>query len=369
MEQPYLEIQTAAGRRQIVLGRDPVSIGRHSENQVVVPDKLASRFHCVIEKAPDGYLIRDLGASNPTRVNGRPVRSALLAPGDVVTVGQTELVVVLPEALVEQPIDEITPDALAGILPGAPHEGDEDLEELTDSDVIDDDLDSMPIPIESDASQQDKANFLHDLRTLSEQAPAKPFGETDIALINSRGQLVHPAGPSPGTGASRETVDLIRLLLLVCFRGRASDIHLEPKGESQQLRVRIDGAMIDAARLPNEAGHRMASLIKILCELDPSQKSIVQEGHFVVNVPARGEHAQAGGARRVDYRVSFVPSVFGQKMVTRVLDPSNAPGRVADLKLPPPAERELLRSVRQDSGMVLVCGPTGSRARRPRSTR
>jgi type II secretory ATPase GspE/PulE/Tfp pilus assembly ATPase PilB-like protein len=117
-------------------------------------------------------------------------------------------------------------------------------------------------------------------------------------------------------------------VLLVAFRGRASDVHLEPKGESQQLRVRIDGVLVDAARLANESGTRLAALIKILCEIDPAQRSSVQEGHFVVNVPARGvglaEFAQ-GGARRVDYRVSFVPTVFGQKMVVRVLDPPADP--------------------------------------------
>ena len=81
MDRPYLQINTAAGRKQLVLGKDPISIGRHHENKLVLADSMASRFHCVIEKVPDGYLLRDLGASNPTRVNGRVVKSALLAAG------------------------------------------------------------------------------------------------------------------------------------------------------------------------------------------------------------------------------------------------------------------------------------------------
>src|SRR3954470_3990508 len=96
MDRPYIQINTAAGRKQLVLGKDPISIGRHHENKLVLPDSMASRFHCVIEKVPDGYLIRDLGASNPTRVNGRVVKSALLAPGDEVLVGSTKLVLVTP---------------------------------------------------------------------------------------------------------------------------------------------------------------------------------------------------------------------------------------------------------------------------------
>jgi general secretion pathway protein E len=359
-QQPYLEIRSDAGRQQVVLGRDPVTVGRHPENQIVVNDKLASRFHCVIEQTAEGFLLRDLGASNPTLVNGRPIKSVLLRTGDVVRVGLSELVVVLPD---ERRDGGVALEDLAAIAVPSGEGDDEELEELTESDVVDDDLNSIPIPSDVDAPQQETANALHDLRMLAEQAPTKPFGETEIALLNARGIVVHPAGPSPGVGASRETVDLLRLVLLVSFRGRASDIHLEPKGESQQVRIRIDGVLIDGARLANEGATRLASLIKILCEIDPAQRSSVQEGHFVAMVPARGpgatEFAQ-GGARRVDFRVSFVPTVYGQKMVTRVLDPAGGPVRVADLKLPVAAEKELLRAVRGDSGMVLVCGPTGS---------
>src|SRR3954447_10661160 len=96
MDRPYLQINTAAGRKQLVLSKDPISIGRHHENKLVLPDSMASRFHCVIEKVPDGYLLRDLGASTPTRVNGRVVKSALLQPGDEILVGSTKLVLVTP---------------------------------------------------------------------------------------------------------------------------------------------------------------------------------------------------------------------------------------------------------------------------------
>src|SRR5215210_2787135 len=87
MERPYLQIHTAAGRRQLVLGKEPLSIGRHKENQLVLTDDMASRFHCVIERVPDGFLLRDLGARNGTRVNGKVVKSALLQPGDEMTIG------------------------------------------------------------------------------------------------------------------------------------------------------------------------------------------------------------------------------------------------------------------------------------------
>src|SRR5688572_22435599 len=95
--QPHFEIVTAAGRRQLVLRNEPLTIGRHAENRLVLQDDMASRFHCVIERTTGGYFLRDLGASNGTLVNGRRVKSAMLTPGDVVTIGRTSLVLIMPD--------------------------------------------------------------------------------------------------------------------------------------------------------------------------------------------------------------------------------------------------------------------------------
>src|SRR5205814_1208142 len=115
----------------------------------------------------------------------------------------------------------------------------------------------------------------------------------------------------------RNVTDLLRLLLLVCFRGRVTDIHLEPKGDYFALRLRTDGVMVDAAKLPNPIGIRLAALVKIVGEIDPSQKNAIQEGHFTARVPGTGP-GSVGGSRRVDYRLSFAPSVYGQKLVVRI---------------------------------------------------
>src|SRR4051812_50168216 len=96
MEKAYLDIKTAAGHRQLVVGDQPISIGRHSDNKVVISDTLASRFHCIVEKSPEGYLLRDLGSSNGTRVNGRRVRSVLLNPRHGGVVGKTRPILGLP---------------------------------------------------------------------------------------------------------------------------------------------------------------------------------------------------------------------------------------------------------------------------------
>src|SRR5687767_11145375 len=129
-DRPHIEITTAAGSKQLILGREPLSIGRHSENKLVLNDQMASRFHCVIEKVPDGYLVRDLGASNGTFVNGRKIKSALLQPGDVVRVGTTDLVLVLPDSEANPP----TLDDLEELVVVDDEAG--DIEELSDADVV-----------------------------------------------------------------------------------------------------------------------------------------------------------------------------------------------------------------------------------------
>jgi type II secretory ATPase GspE/PulE/Tfp pilus assembly ATPase PilB-like protein len=117
--------------------------------------------------------------------------------------------------------------------------------------------------------------------------------------------------------------------------------------------------MVDAARLPNPIGIRLGALVKILSEIDPSQKTAIQEGHFSTRVPG-AVAGMVGGIRRVDYRVSFAPSVFGQKLVVRILDSATAPATVDQLGMPEWMTEEMVRAVEQDAGMVLVCGPTGS---------
>jgi general secretion pathway protein E len=368
MDRPYLQINTAAGRKQLVLGKEPISIGRHHENKLVLADSMASRFHCVIEKVPDGYLLRDLGASNPTRVNGRVVKSALLMPGDEIVIGTTKLVLVTPSDVGDDGQAPSAQDTMSAAAKGKKKKKPveavdelEEVEELTESDLVEEELIDEPLPMDGDEPILDDSDYEHNLRRLAEAAPSKPFGETDIALLNPRGQVVHAAGQAPAPGQARQIVDLFRLLLLVCFRNRVTDIHVEPKGNNFSVRVRVDGVMLDAAKLPNPIGTKLAALVKILSDIDPSQRSTIQEGHFGARVPGAPGQPQGGNAtRRVDYRVSYAPAVFGQKLVVRVLDAANAPLKIPDLKLPAWMDRDLHRAIQQDSGMVLVCGPTGS---------
>lgn len=316
MHPVFLEISTPQGQQKVELGSEPLTLGRQIGNRVVLEDAEASRFHCVIERVAGGFRVRDLGSRNGTKVNGTLVKTHLLRDADVISIGRTEMRVVQ-----DHPVRELTTDQ------GQAPEVGGSRNELTQI--------SAGSPVDG-------------LQRLAESLPDKPFELTAIALLNARGQSVHTS--KSDTEHVGEAVVLLRLLILVCFRTRASDVHVEPKADEFLVRIRIDGSMVDVAKLRKDMGVRLCAVVKVLSDIDIAQRNIIQEGHFSGRVPDR----------RVDYRVSFTPSMYGQKLVMRVLDTANAPQYIWDLGLPEWQFKEIERAVRADQGMVLVCGPTGS---------
>jgi general secretion pathway protein E len=146
-------------------------------------------------------------------------------------------------------------------------------------------------------------------------------------------------------------VQIMRLLLLACFRSRASDLHMEPKPEKATIRIRVDGVMVTLVEdLPITVFRKIIGVVRVLCQFDQSVKAEVLDGHFNVQVKSR----------RVDYRVSLTPAVHGMKLVLRVLDPANAPSRLHELGMLPWMYEKLRTVCNRDAGLVLACGPTGS---------
>lgn len=392
MDGPYIDIRTPKGRTQQPLDMQPLTIGRHADNRLVVSDTMASRFHCVIEQTPAGPRLRDLNSSNGTRLNGAPVKEAMLRPGDVIAIGATTLRLIVPGSM-PAPLPPVKPAQGTGVIPPPPAEGwkrpeDEEevqelgeadeVEELTEEDLVEEEADEYspeafaqsledagvgedePLPLALDdepAAETVDANFETTLHTLADSLPEKPFAMHDIALISARGQIMHAAGGAPKARGRAEAVDVVRLILLICSRSRATDIHMEPKNDQYLLRIRIDGSMVDVTRLPKEMGIKVGALVKVACDVDVTQRTAIQEGHFAAKMPG---NRPGSAPRRVDYRVSFAPAVFGQKLVIRVFDAANAPARIADLQLPPWMLEEVKTQLQREAGMVLVCGPTGS---------
>ena len=361
MATPFIEIETPAGRKRLKLTGKPVTIGRHPDNFLVIQDNRASRFHCVLEFTRDGYLLRDLDSRNGTKINDQNIQSHILLSGEVFRVGSTRFRFVDPD---HEPI----PVSMGGESDG----GNASNKKRPRSPDYANRPDNPPMTVES-ADEPDYNALLADLgsshavadhekvlRQMAETGYDQTFGENDIALVNARGTTVHASdvsglerkkrkGQSTGDD-SAEGIRVLRLLLLVCFRTRATDLHVEPKADDYQMRLRVDGTMVDVVRVNKTVALRLIGVVKVLSEIDIAQRNKIQEGHFSSMVPGR----------RVDYRVSFTPSMYGQKLVLRVLDLANAPRFMSELHLPTWMYNTIRRVSRQDAGMVLVCGPTGS---------
>ena len=349
MEGVFLEIRGEEGVRRVPLDETPVTVGRHPDNVAVLADKRASRFHCVVEKVPGGWRVRDLKSANGTRVDGQLITSSLMSPGRPVVIGNTQLILVQPgEVGAVEPLDPL---------------GQEPIETLGEEDVVE--STSLPSAVfdgtDGAIDERGRIVFTSDggaegaervLRDMASALPERTFDETDIALVNVRGQVVHAAGGETRQrdGTKRGAVDLVRLILLVCFRSRASDIHLEPRNNEFNLRIRVDGTMVDVVKFNEDLGVKLVALIKILSDIDVTKREIVQEGHFTAQLPDR----------RVDFRLSFAPTVFGQKLVMRILDAASAPLLAKDLQVPQWMLEQIEHGLELEAGMLLVCGPTGS---------
>jgi general secretion pathway protein E len=335
----HLEIKTAQGTKHLKLGSEKVTIGRQPDNALVLPDELTSRHHCVIEPWEGGFRIRDLGSANGTRLNDEKVSSDVLDNGDVLRVGAVELRFIDPEQIAPRRRRNV-PDFEAAAEDGTT--------ELLTGDTLDVDLHAEVLDAPT--------NYERKLRSIIDAAQDKPFDETDISLVDNRGSTLHQAESSglergsddEDTGS--EGIRVFRLLLLACFRARATDLHVEPRVGDACVRMRVDGYMLQAVDLSMAIYQRIVGMVKILCQIDTSRKNVVQDGHFSVAVKGR----------RVDYRVSLTPAVHGQKLVIRVLDAAHAPSRLHELGLMPWQYEKLRGIAVRDAGLLLACGPTGS---------
>jgi len=146
-------------------------------------------------------------------------------------------------------------------------------------------------------------------------------------------------------------VKFLHKMLLDAFSMRASDLHFEPYEHNYRVRFRVDGELREIASPPIAIKDKLASRIKVISRMDISEKRIPQDGRMKLKV---------GPDRMIDFRVSTLPTLFGEKIVIRILDPSSARLGVDALGYEPEEKERLLAAVQRPYGMVLVTGPTGS---------
>ena len=318
----YRLVPIRGSAKQVVLTGGRVVIGRSPECTIHIIDERASRQHCVLQ--PDskgGWLVRDLGSRNGTKLNEQRITESPLSPGDVLKVGSHEF-------LIEREGD-LSPDETNA--EGTYHVG-AAIRELP------------PETISPTLTQSREIGWMFELSEMLQALPPKDADPETVRVIDANGR------PSDVLAGQSDGPNALRLLIQLASKARATDIHGEPRGDATHIRMRVDGDMVHIIDVPKRVGELVFGVVKAACHMMVAGRDAMQDGHFSVVFPDR----------RVEYRVSFTPTVHGQKMVLRVLDQKWQPGSMSELGMLPYMYERVQRLCQQESGMLMACGPTGS---------
>jgi type IV pilus assembly protein PilB len=146
-------------------------------------------------------------------------------------------------------------------------------------------------------------------------------------------------------------IKLVNLILTDAIKKKASDIHIEPYERTFRVRYRIDGILYEVMKPPMKLKNAITSRIKIMAELDIAERRLPQDGRIKIKL---------GGGKDMDFRVSALPTLFGEKIVLRLLDKSSLQLDMTKLGYEPEALEHFKEAIHKPFGMVLVTGPTGS---------
>lgn len=161
---------------------------------------------------------------------------------------------------------------------------------------------------------------------------------------NKKDDVVSEADEAP-------IVKYINKVLLDAIKGGSSDIHFEPYEKSYRVRFRTDGVLHEVARPPVNLATRMAARLKVMSQMDISERRVPQDGRIKLKVSK---------TKAIDFRVNTLPTLFGEKIVLRILDPSSAKLGIDALGYEDFQKQLYLDALAQPQGMILVTGPTGS---------
>ena len=146
-------------------------------------------------------------------------------------------------------------------------------------------------------------------------------------------------------------VRFINKILLDAIKKGASDIHFEPYEKSYRVRLRIDGVLREVAKPPVQMSPKLSARIKVMSRMDTAEKRVPQDGRIKLKISK---------TKAIDFRVNTCPTLFGEKIVLRILDPSSATLGIDALGYEPDQKELYLNALANPYGMILVTGPTGS---------
>ncbi len=155
---------------------------------------------------------------------------------------------------------------------------------------------------------------------------------------------------APSDVEDAPVVRFLQKMLIDAINARASDLHFEPYEYHYRVRFRVDGELREITQPPIAIKDKLASRIKVISRLDIAEKRVPQDGRMKLKF----------GSKAIDFRVSTLPTLFGEKIVIRILDPSSAKLGIDALGYEKIEKDRLMKAIQRPYGMVLVTGPTGS---------
>jgi general secretion pathway protein E len=191
-----------------------------------------------------------------------------------------------------------------------------------------------------------------DIPIVTVEGSADVEADLKAAVRDAETDLLNVQGKAPA-------VRLVDLILFEALQRSASDVHIQPVRGRTRVRCRLDGVLHTVRDLPLSIAAAVVSRVKVMAALDVAEQRAPQDGRASVTL---GGSAGAQTGRRVDLRISTLPSTYGERVVIRILDPGNSPHllSLAALGMPTKVERQYLSQVSKTSGIVLSTGPTGS---------
>jgi type IV pilus assembly protein PilB len=206
------------------------------------------------------------------------------------------------------------------------------------------------VVVEEDKLQKIASKTMEQVDT---QMPAMSDEDLDLENLEVTGGDEDDAAAA----ASREDVEdapivrFVNKVLLDAIKRGASDIHFEPYEKTYRIRLRLDGFLKEIASPPVQLAVKLAARIKVMSRLDIAERRVPQDGRIKMRISKN---------RAIDFRVSTCPTLFGEKIVARILDPSSAMLGIDALGYEPEQRELYLKTLAQPHGMILVTGPTGS---------
>ncbi|MCP4767008.1 MAG: type IV-A pilus assembly ATPase PilB [Gammaproteobacteria bacterium] len=175
--------------------------------------------------------------------------------------------------------------------------------------------------------------------------------DDDLEDLDIGGEEEEQAGPTAADAEDAPVVKYVNKILLDAINKGASDVHFEPYEKRYRVRYRVDGILSEVASPPLSIAAKLTARIKVMSRMDISERRVPQDGRIKLKLSKK---------RAIDFRVNTCPTLFGEKVVLRILDPSSAQLGIDALGYEPEQKELYMKALANPYGMILVTGPTGS---------